>query len=87
MRNFGMNDLMRKIVVGQRGIVTLPIKLRRRYGIKEHDELLAEETPQGLLLRPCVSMPIEIYSEDRIAEFEEDNEAIGKTLDALDADS
>lgn len=74
---------MKKITIGQRGVLTLPAKLRHSYGIKENDELIVEETAQGLLLRPCVSMPIEFYSEERIAEFTEDDAAIGDALDLL----
>jgi bifunctional DNA-binding transcriptional regulator/antitoxin component of YhaV-PrlF toxin-antitoxin module len=70
-----------KIIIGQRGVLTLPSKLRKRYGLKQNDELIVEETPQGLLLRPCVSMPIEFYSEERIAEFTEDEAALGSVLD------
>ncbi|MFO8027893.1 MAG: AbrB/MazE/SpoVT family DNA-binding domain-containing protein [Opitutales bacterium] len=74
---------MKKVTIGQRGILTLPANLRKRYSLQENDELIVEETPQGLLLRPCVSMPVEIYSEDRIAEFNEDDAAIGKELDKI----
>jgi len=74
-----------KIIIGQRGVLTLPAKLRKRYGLQENDELMVEETAQGLLLRPCVSMPIEFYSEDRIAEFTEDEAALGATLDQASA--
>jgi AbrB family looped-hinge helix DNA binding protein len=74
-----------KIIIGQRGVLTLPAKLRKRYGLQQNDELMVEETAQGLLLRPCVSMPIEFYSEDRIAEFTEDEAALGATLDQASA--
>lgn len=72
-----------KIIIGQRGVLTLPAKLRKRYGLHQNDELIVEETAQGLLLRPCVSMPIEFYSEERIAEFAEDEAAIGQALAQL----
>jgi len=72
-----------KIIIGQRGVLTLPAKLRKRYGLQQNDELIVEETDQGLLLRPCISMPIELYSDDRIAEFEQDDVAIGRALDEL----
>ena len=74
---------MKKITIGQRGVLTLPAKLRQNFGIKENDELIVEETAQGLLLRPCVSMPIEFYSEERIAEFTEDDASIGEALEQL----
>lgn len=74
-----------KVTIGQRGSFTLPARLRKRYGLKENDELFVEETEQGLLLRPAVSMPIEIYSEDRIREFTEDDDAIRKVLNDVPA--
>ena len=80
---FSNPAFMTKIIIGQRGVLTLPAKLRKRYGLQESDELMVEETPQGLLLRPCVSMPIEYYSEERIAEFNEDDAAIGRALDQI----
>ena len=74
-----------KIVIGQRSVLTLPAKLRKRYALQQNDTLLVEETPQGLLLRPCVSLPVEFYSEERIAEFNEDDAAIGEALDTLNS--
>lgn len=70
-----------KVTLGKRGVITLPAKLRKRYALVENDELIVEETAEGLLLRPSISMPIEIYTEARIAEFSEDDKALGKILD------
>lgn len=70
-----------KIMIGQRGVVTLPADLRKRYGLGESDALIVEETREGILLRPSVTMPVEMYSEDRIAEFQEDDGTIGEVLD------
>jgi AbrB family looped-hinge helix DNA binding protein len=70
-----------KIVIGRRGAMTLPAKLRKRYGLGQNDELIVEETAQGILLRPSVSMPVEYYSEERIAEFAADDAAIGEALE------
>ena len=53
-----------------RGVVTLPAKLRQALGLKADDQLIAETTPEGLLLRPAVTLPVEIYSESRIREFD-----------------
>jgi bifunctional DNA-binding transcriptional regulator/antitoxin component of YhaV-PrlF toxin-antitoxin module len=60
--------------------LTIPSRLRRAYGIKPNDELILEETTQGLLLRPVISVPVEFYSEDRIAEFAREEKALGKKL-------
>jgi antitoxin PrlF len=59
------------LTVGCGGVVKLPAKLRQALGIKADDRLIAETTPAGLLLRPAVTLPIEIYSNQRIREFDE----------------
>ena len=59
------------LTLTSRGVVTLPAKLRRALGLKADDQLIAETTPEGLLLRPAVTLPVEIYSEKRILEFDE----------------
>jgi AbrB family looped-hinge helix DNA binding protein len=53
-----------------RGTITLPKKLREMLGIKPDDQLIAEPTAEGLLLRPAVTLAVETYSEERIAEFD-----------------
>jgi bifunctional DNA-binding transcriptional regulator/antitoxin component of YhaV-PrlF toxin-antitoxin module len=44
--------------------------MREAAGIRPQDNLIAETTPEGILLRPAVTVPIEIYSDERIAEFD-----------------
>lgn len=68
------------LTVTDRGTVTLPAKLRRALGIKAEDQLIAEATPDGLLLRPAVTLPIEIYGEKRIAEFDAAEAELDKVL-------
>ncbi|MDI1287909.1 MAG: AbrB/MazE/SpoVT family DNA-binding domain-containing protein [Reyranella sp.] len=68
------------LTVTDRGTVTLPAKLRRALGIKAEDRLIAEATPEGLLLRPAVTLPIEIYSGKRIAEFDAAEAELDKVL-------
>ena len=58
------------LIVTSRGVVTLPVKLRRALGLKADDQLIAETTPEGLLLRPAVTLPVELYSEKRVREFD-----------------
>ncbi len=68
------------LTITSRGVVTLPAKLRKAFGIKTGDQLIAETTSEGLLLRPAATLPIEIYSETRIREFDEANAELGKIL-------
>ena len=58
------------LTINSRGVVTLPAKLRQAMGLKADDQLIAETTPQGLLLRPAVTLPLEIYTAERVKEFD-----------------
>jgi AbrB family looped-hinge helix DNA binding protein len=55
--------------VGKRGAVVIPSALRRRFGIEEGSLVLAEERPDGILIRPAVALPLESYTSERRAEF------------------
>jgi AbrB family looped-hinge helix DNA binding protein len=68
------------LTLTSRGVVTLPAKLRRALGLRADDQLIAETTPDGLLLRPAVTLPVEIYSERRIREFDEAEAELAKVL-------
>ena len=59
------------VTINSRGVVTLPAKLRDALGIKADDQLIAETTPEGLLLRPAITLPIEVYTPEREREFDE----------------
>ena len=58
------------VTINSRGVVTLPAKLRQAMGLKADDQLIAETTPQGLLLRPAVTLPLELYTSERVQEFD-----------------
>ena len=55
--------------VGKRGTLVIPARLRRIFGIEEGSELIAEETPEGILLMPAVTIALELYGPERKAEF------------------
>ena len=57
------------LTVTDRGTVTLPAKLRKKMGIEADSLLIAETTEEGILIRPAVALPVEVYSEDRLHEF------------------
>jgi AbrB family looped-hinge helix DNA binding protein len=68
------------LTVTSRGVVTLPARLREALGLKADDQLIAETTPEGLLLRPAVTLPVEIYSDKRIEEFDASEAELEKLL-------
>jgi AbrB family looped-hinge helix DNA binding protein len=59
------------LTITGRGVITLPTQFRKALGISAADQLIAETTPEGILLRPAVTLPIELYNADRLREFDE----------------
>ena len=66
--------MIKVININNRGTLTLPVQMRRRLGVDGNAQVVAEETDEGILLRPGVTFPVELYSEKRLAEFRRNNE-------------
>ncbi|MCF7984824.1 MAG: AbrB/MazE/SpoVT family DNA-binding domain-containing protein [Thiohalocapsa sp.] len=65
---------MELVKLGSKGQVTIPRAILRAVGLTGDAPLLVEATPDGaILLRPAAVYPMEIYSEARVAEFEQEN--------------
>src|ERR1017187_4887834 len=62
---------MQTVVIGKRGTVVIPAKLRKRYRLDEGSQMLMEGREDGILMRPAVTTPIEVevYTPERLAEF------------------
>lgn len=57
------------IKVGKRGTIVIPANLRQTYGLEEGSQVIVEPRPEGVLLRPVVILPVEIYTPERKAQF------------------
>ena len=68
------------ISVSGRGLIALPADMRREAGILPQDSLIAETTPEGILLRPALTLPMEIYTPERIAEFDAAESELAQAL-------
>ena len=55
--------------IGKRGVVVIPAKLRRRFRLEEGSLVIVEEREDGILIRPAVALPVELYTSERRAEF------------------
>ena len=69
------------IQINERGGLTLPKELRRRLGLERGGVVMAEISDEGILLRPAVAFPIEIYSDARVSEFDEEEESLKSHLE------
>lgn len=57
------------IKLGRRGTVVIPATIRRAYRFEEGSPIIVESRQDGVLLRPVVVLPVEIYTPERKAEF------------------
>ena len=65
---------MELVKLGKSGQVSIPRAFLRRLGIAPDSVLLAETTPDGgILLKPAGVYPVEIYCDERVAEFLEED--------------
>jgi AbrB family looped-hinge helix DNA binding protein len=63
---------MELVRVGKKGQLSLPKAVLEQLGIKGEVFMVLETTPDGgILLRQAGVYPLEIYSEERLKEFEE----------------
>ncbi len=58
------------LLVSQRGQITLPAAIRKKYSIDSSTPLIAEETPEGVLLRKANLIPMKTYFGGEIKEWE-----------------
>ncbi len=59
------------LIVSERGQITLPSSIRKKYGIKSGSALILEERNNELRLKPAAIMEMNIYSDSRIAEWDQ----------------
>ncbi|MGA1841763.1 MAG: AbrB/MazE/SpoVT family DNA-binding domain-containing protein [bacterium] len=64
------------IQINERGTLTLPKELRKRLGLEKGGVIIAEVSDDGIILKPAVAFPIEMYTNSRIKEFEEEDKKL-----------
>jgi AbrB family looped-hinge helix DNA binding protein len=60
-----------RIVVNERGTVTLPAKVRKHLGLKAGDVLHMEERDGQIILQPTVTVPVRWYTDEEIKRWTE----------------
>ncbi|ELS05335.1 SpoVT / AbrB-like protein [Xenococcus sp. PCC 7305] len=64
----------RIISINEGGTITLPQDLIKKYGLEVGGQIVIEESEAELILRPSATFSVEIYSDKRIEEFQQQNE-------------
>lgn len=61
------------LLVSERGQITLPAAVRKRFGLKGGGALILEERNNELVLKPAEVMEIEIYDDGQVAKWDDDD--------------
>lgn len=81
-----MNPVKETSKVGKRGTLVIPAKLRDRFGLKEGSLVIAEETPEGILLRPAIAIPTTVLAQEQVEELLLEGIASGESIDVTQKD-
>ena len=57
---------METVIVGERGQVTIPKKLRDRFGIKSKSPVVFELREDGIMIKPAMTVTVREFSDDFI---------------------
>ena len=60
--------------------MTLPKELRKQLGIDRGGVVMASVSEEGIVLHPAVAYPIELYSDERVEEFDQAEKELARRL-------
>jgi len=61
------------VIVSNRGQLTLPVGLRKKFGIQKGGPVIIEDRNGEIVLKPAIVTEIGIYSDEEIAVWERDD--------------
>lgn len=61
------------VIVSNRGQLTLPATLRKKFGLQKGGPVIFEERGGEIVLKPAVTLEIELYSEAQIAAWDQED--------------
>lgn len=81
---FRRKDYMETVKLGRKGQMSIPKGILKRLGIEGEATLLVDTTAEGaIVLRPAAVYPIEIYSDERVRDFDVADRMDAKTAARL----
>lgn len=60
---------METVIVGERGQVTIPKKLRDRFGIKSKSPVVFELKEDGIMIKPAMTIMVREFADDFIKDI------------------
>ena len=71
------------LTISKKGQVTLPAELRKKMGLEAGGTVIAEEKNGELILRPAAVVEIDLYTDEQIAGWDEEDRLNAQTRDMI----
>ena len=68
------------IQISERGTLTLPKSIRKALGLDHGGLVTAQTQDNGILLKPSVILPVELYTDQRVNEFDKADAQLSRHL-------
>jgi len=64
---------MDTVILGERGQITIPKKMRDRLGLRPKTPVVIELAGNGILVRPAVTVPLREFDDDFVRKLEKED--------------
>ncbi|WP_051564564.1 AbrB/MazE/SpoVT family DNA-binding domain-containing protein [Desulfovermiculus halophilus] len=71
------------LTISKKGQVTLPAELRKKMGLEAGGTVIAEEKNGELILRPAAVVEIDLYTDEQIDGWDEEDRLDAQTRDMI----
>jgi AbrB family looped-hinge helix DNA binding protein len=71
------------LTISKKGQVTLPAELRKKMGLEAGGTVIAEERNGELVLRPAAVVEIDLYTDEQIARWDEEDHLDAQTRERI----
>jgi AbrB family looped-hinge helix DNA binding protein len=66
-----MTAMRQTLIVSNRGQLTLPAHVRKRFGIKNGGPIIMEERDNELVLKPAMVLEVEMYTDEQVLAWDQ----------------
>jgi antitoxin PrlF len=71
MQETGDDSMRQTLIVSNRGQLTLPANVRKRFGIKNGGAIILEQRENELVLKPAMVLEVDMYTDEQVLAWDE----------------
>lgn len=66
------------VLISERGQITLPSAIRKKYALTQETPLILEDTEQGILLKKASMIPLKVYSDQEVEDWVREDKILSR---------